>query len=117
MSAKLWKWIGTETADGEITTFDLLDRWGRWVGYEIDLREVFWEEVSETSLSTRDKPTKFVAFTYNTRDQEHYGPSSEPIWGDSQAEVMTKARKRRAGARKRQEKNWSELNEPRRRSS
>ena len=117
MSPKKWKSIGTSTVDREITPFDLLDRWGRWVGYEIDVREVFWVEAPETSAIWSEHRSPFVAFTYNTRDSNHYGPSVEPIWGDSQAEVMTKARKRRAGARKRQEKNWSELNEPRRRSS
>ena len=114
MSAKIWKMIGTETVDREITSFDLLDRWLRWVGYEIELREVCWKEVDVTSLWTRDEPTKFVAFTHNTRDSEHHGPSTEPFWGDDQDEVMAKARKRRDGARKRQEKNWGDLNEARR---
>ena len=113
MSAKIWKMTGTETVETEKTNFDLLDRWLRWVGYEIDLRKVSWEEGSVTSLWTRDEPTKFVAFTWNTRDDNHHGPSTEPFWGDSQAEVMAKARKRRDGARKRQEKNWGDLNEAR----
>lgn len=113
MSEKIWKMTGTETVDREVTNFDLLDRWLRWVGYEIDVRKVSWEEVSVTSLWTRDQPAKFVAFTHNTRDSEHHGPSTEPFWGNSWNEVMTKARKRRAGARKRQEKNWGDLNEAR----
>ncbi len=113
MSAKIWKMTGTETVILEVTNFDLLDRWLRWVGYEIELREVTWEEVETSSLWTRDEPAKFVAFTHNTRDENHHGPSTEPFWGDSQAEVMAKARKRRDGARKRQEKNWGDLNEAR----
>lgn len=110
---KIWKMTGTETVDREVTNFDLLDRWLRWVGYDIEVRKVSWEEAETTSLWTRDEPTPFVAFTWNTRDENHHGPSTEPFWGDSQAEVMAKARKRRAGARKRQEKNWGDLNEAR----
>ena len=114
MSAKIWKMTGTETVACEVENFDLLDRWLRWVGYEIEVRKVSWEEVSVSrSMWTRDEPTKFVAFTHNTRDEEHHGPSTEPFWGDSQAEVMAKARKRRDGARKRQVKNWGDLNEAR----
>ena len=114
---KIWRMTGTKTVETEVTPFDLLDRWGRWVGYDIDVREVSWKEVLEPTLLTRDEPEPFVAFTNNTRDHVHYGPQSEAIWGGSQAEVMAKARKRRDGARKRQEKNWGDLNEPRRRSS
>lgn len=116
MSQKKWKATGSETLERETTGFDLLDRWGRWVGYEIDVREVSWKEAPDAKIWSED-PRPFVAFTYNTRDRNHYGPAIEPIWGDSQAEVMAKARKRRDGARKRQEKNWSGINEPRRRAS
>ncbi len=115
MSAKKWKRLGTQTVDREITPFDLLDRWGRWVGYEIEIREIFYQEAPEDATTWFPSNPPFVAFTYNTRDSNHYGPSVEPIFGDDQAEVLKKARKRRDGARKRQEKNWSELNEPRRR--
>ena len=110
---KIWKMTGTETVETEVENFDLLDRWLRWVGYEIEVRKVSWEEAETTSLWTRDEPAKFVAFTHNTRDSVHHGPSTDPFWGDSQAEVMAKARKRRDGARKRQEKNWGDLNEAR----
>lgn len=113
---KMWKSTGTETVDREITPFDLLDRWGRWVGYEIEVRSVTWKEAPADSLMGYDEAKPFVAFTRNTRDGRRYGSSSEAIWGDSQAEVLAKARKRRAGARKRQEKNWGELNAPRRAS-
>lgn len=122
---KRWKTTGSERLDREITPFDLLDRWGRWVGYELEVRRVSFEEdvggdvwADDWDVSRiAEKPMNFVAFTHNTRDGNHYGPSVAAIWGDSQAEVLAKARKRRAGARKRQEKNWSELNEPRRRAS
>ncbi len=116
MTEKRYKSTGSSRLDREITPFDLLDRWGRWVGYEIDVREVSWKEAPDAVIWS-DDPKPFVAFTHNTRDGNHYGPAVEPIWGDSQAEVLAKARKRRDGARKRQEKNWGELNEPRRRSS
>ena len=113
MSPKKWKSIGTSTVDREITPFDLLDRWGRWVGYEIDVRAVSGEEAPDARIGS-DDPKPFVAFTHNTRDGNHYGPTTEAIWGETQAEVLALARKRRAGARKRQEKNWSGINEPRR---
>jgi hypothetical protein len=113
MNDKKWKSTGSERLDREVTGFDLLDRWGRWVGYEIDVRSVSWEEAPDATIWSSD-PKPFVAFTHNTRDGNHYGATTEAIWGDSQAEVMAKARKRRAGARKRQEKNWSGINEPRR---
>jgi hypothetical protein len=112
---KKWKSTGTSELDREVTAFDLLDRWGRWIGYEIDVREVSWTEAPDAIIWSAE-PKPFVAFTHNTRDGNHYGPTTEAIWGDSQAEVMMKARKRRAGAWKRQEKNWGELNEPRRAS-
>ncbi len=114
--SKKWKSTGSERLDREITPFDLLDKWGRWVGYEIDVRAVSWEEAPDARIWS-DDPKPFVAFTHNTRDGNHYGPTTEAIWGETQAEVLALARKRRAGARKRQEKNWSELNEPRRRTS
>jgi len=123
--SKKWKSTGSSRLDREVTGFDLLDRWGRWVGYEIDVRACTWEENPEAKAwfddwdvcRVADEPPTFVAFTHNTRDGNHYGPTVAPIWGDSQAEVLAKARKRRDGARKRQEKNWSGINEPRRSSS
>ncbi|MCK5318175.1 MAG: hypothetical protein KAJ55_09680 [Anaerolineales bacterium] len=117
MNAKKYKSTGSETLDQEVTPFDLLDRWGRWVGYTIEIRAVSWEEIPEDSRSWSSDPKPFVAFTHNTRDGVNYGATTEAIWGDSQAEVTAKARKRRDGARKRQEKNWGELNAPRRRAS
>ncbi len=123
--SKKWKSTGSSRLGREVTGFDLLDRWGRWVGYEIDVRACTWEENPEAKAwfddwdvcRVADEPPTFVAFTHNTRDGNHYGPTVAPIWGDSQAEVLAKARKRRDGARKRQEKNWSGINEPRRSSS
>ncbi len=122
---KKWRSTGSERVDREITSFDLLDRWARWVGYDIDVRACTWVEDPDAKIWSEDwddsrvseDPPTFVAFTHNTRDGNHYGPTVAPIWGDSQAEVLAKARKRRAGARKRQEKNWSGINEPRRRAS
>ena len=72
MSAKIWKMTGTETVEREVENFDLLDRWLRWVGYDIDVRKVSWEEAETTSLWTRDEPTPFVAFSWNTRDENHH---------------------------------------------
>ncbi len=114
---KKWKSIGSEPRGLEITPFDLLDRWGRWVGYEIDVRAVNWEEAPEFATIWSEDPKPWVAFTHNTRDGNHYGPTTPAIWGETEAEVTAKARKRRDGARKRQEKSWGELNEPRRRTS
>ena len=40
MNAKKYKSTGSETLDREVTPFDLLDRWGRWVGYTFEIRAV-----------------------------------------------------------------------------
>ena len=62
MNDKKWKSTGSERLDREITPFDLLDRWGRWVGYEIDVRSVSWEEAPETAVIWSTDPKPFVAF-------------------------------------------------------
>ena len=105
-----WKKADASRVDREITPFKLLDAWGRWVGYEFSVWEVRWVEVQpdESPRSWTDDPKPFVAITKNTRDGVEYGPASAAIWGDSQDEVTNKARKRRAGARKRQIKNWAD---------
>ena len=110
MNPKKWKRLGSELVDREITPFKILDRWRRWVGYEIEVFEIFYTELPEDATVWLPSNPRFIAITYNTRDSKHYGASSQPIFGDVQGDVMKKARKRRAGARKRQEKNWSDYN-------
>lgn len=109
MTARKWKRISSEKVETEVTPFKLLDRWGRWVGYKIVICAIHYVPSADDAAIyfTDNKP--FAAFTYNTRDGRHYGASTEGIWGDSQAEVMAKARKRREDARKRQVKNWGGL--------
>jgi hypothetical protein len=106
MSGRKWKRVGSQVVDREITDFDLDDNQGRAIGYEITAFEVSYLELSDDAVSWWPINPPFIARTANLRNGSNFGALSPEIYGDTLEVVMTKARKRRAGALKRQTKNF-----------
>lgn len=101
-----WKRTHTELRDREITEFGLVDDKGRAIAFVIEIFEVSHVEIPEDSTSWWPDNPAFIATTKILRDGSHYGKSTPEIWGDTLAEIMSKARKRRAGALKRYQKKF-----------
>ncbi len=106
MKTRKFQRTASVLSDREITPFNLVDDKGRAISFEIEAFEVSYLELPEDATSWWPNNPAFIATTKNIRGGVQYGKITPEIYGDTLAEVMTKARKRRAGALKRQTKNF-----------